>query len=147
MGTRDRKQTNTQTFTGEFKAPPTTPQLQAFEQWQPDNTLLDSAVNSEYGEAQRQIEESTGGYSGILNPVLGARMKQIGTEELAGQKSSVLADANRQRNLLKLGQLESSARMSAPQWIQTGGTQTSVQQAPSIWGSVISGGLQVAAAF
>ncbi len=104
-------------------------------------------MNAQYGEAQRQIEESTGGYSGILNPVLGARMKQIASEELAGEKSSVLADANRQRNLLKLGQLESAARMTSPQYIQTGGTQTTVQQAPSIWGSVISGGLSIAAAF
>jgi hypothetical protein len=147
MGSRDQKQQQTSTFTGEFKAPPTTPQIQAFEQWQPDDTLLDSGVTAAFGDANRELEESTGGYSGILNPVLAARMKMIGGEELTGQKASALADAARQRNLLKLGQLESSARMTAPQYIQTGGTQTSVQSAPSLWGSVISGGLGVAAAF
>lgn len=147
MGSRDSKSSSTTQYSGSWQAPPTTPEIQKLEAWQPDQALLDSGIMSSFDQAQRNLNESTGGYSGVNNPYAQARMREIGSNEIAGLKSSALSDANRQRNLLQLGQEEAAARLTAPQYITTGATTNSTQGAPSLLGSIISGGLSVAAAF
>lgn len=74
-------------------------------------------------------------------------MKQIGTQELSDSEASQMAAANQQRNLLKLGQLESVARLSAPQYVTNSAVTNTTQAAPSLLGGIITGGLSVAAAF
>lgn len=147
MGSRDSKSSSTTNYSGQYVTPPTTPQMQQLEAWQPDETLLNSGIASDYSAARRATIEGTGGYSGINNPVLASRMQQIGLQELSDKEASSMADANQQRNLLKLGQLESAARLGAPQYVTTGAQTQNVQAAPSLLGTIIGGGLSVAAAF
>src|SRR5262252_8182556 len=107
MGTRkDPKQTQTQTSTtdyrGAFQSYDRTPEEQELAAWSPDRTLLDAGTKASFGAARQGIEEGVGGYSGITNPVLAARMKEIGLQELADKEASASAEADARYNLMGL---------------------------------------------
>jgi hypothetical protein len=157
MGTRkDPKQTQTQNtttdFQGAFKSYDITPEEQALQEWTPDRTLLDAGTKASFGAARQGIEEGVGGYSGITNPVLAARMKEIALQELADRESSALTAADRGYNEQGLRNKQFLATLRRPQYVQTGGstasTGTTVQQNQGgLLSSLISGGLGLAAAF
>jgi hypothetical protein len=121
-------------------------------EWAPDRTLLDAGTKASFGAARQDIEEGVGGYSGITNPVLAARMKEIALQELADRESSALTAADRERNQQELQKKQFLAGLRRPQYVTTGatssGTGTAVQQQPSnLLSSLISGGLGLATAF
>lgn len=148
MGSRDQKSSSTTNYTGSWQAPPTTPELQRLEAWQPDQTLLNSGIAADFSNAEQSLQESTGGYNGAtFNPNERAMMLKTGMADISQQRANALSDANRQRNLIQLGQYDTAARLAAPQYITTGAQTQNVQQAPSLLGSIITGGLGVAAAF
>src|ERR671923_2564028 len=102
MGTRKKPETKTTTqtqqtgttdYTGAFKSYDMTPEERELSEWSPNQTLFDASTKASYGKAARDITEGVGGYSGITNPVLAARMKEIALQELADQESSARADA------------------------------------------------------
>src|SRR5262245_26921568 len=157
MGTRkDPKTTQTQSSTtnyqGAFQSYDRTPEEQALADWSPDRTLLDAGTKASFGAARQGIEEGVGGYSGITNPVLAARMKQIAEEELADREASALTAGDRQYNQMGLQNKQFLATLRRPQYNPTGattsGTGTTVQQQPSnLLANLIQGGLGLAAAF
>jgi len=155
MGSRDQKQTQQQSGTtnyqGAFQSYGITPEEQELKEWSPDRTLLDAGTKASFGAARQGIVEGTGGYSGITNPVLAARMNEIALQELADRESSALAAADRERNQMGLQNKQFLASLRRPQYIQTGattsGNATTVQQAPSLLSGLLQGGLGLAAAF
>src|SRR5262245_59593922 len=158
MGTRkDPKTTQTQSSTtnyqGAFQSYDRTPEEQALADWSPDRTLLDAGTKASFGAARQGIEEGVGGYSGITNPVLAARMKEIALQELADRESSALTAADRARNEQDLQRKQFLATLRRPQYIQTGvtssgtGTTTMQNQQSNLLASLISGGLGLAGAF
>jgi regulator of protease activity HflC (stomatin/prohibitin superfamily) len=132
-----------------------TQEEQALESWKPDQTLFDAGTAAQYGKQRQDIEEGVGGYSGITNPVLAARMKEIALQEAADQESSARADAARGYNQQELQNKQFLATLRKPQYIQTGATTTStgsgnsVTVAPqqSLLSTIIGGGLGLASAF
>jgi hypothetical protein len=155
MGSRDTKQTQQQSGTtnyqGGFQSYGITPEEQALQSWTPNPTLLDAGTKASFGAARQGIEEGVGGYSGITNPVVAARMKEIGLQELADRESSALTAADKERNQQDLQNKQFLATLRRPQYIQTGATTTgnAVTTAPqqSLLSSLLSGGLGLAAAF
>lgn len=154
MGTRKapptqklQSQTN---YSGAFMSAPTTPEEQELKDYDFDETRFDAGTKASYGAARQGIEEGVGGYSGITNPVLAARMKEIAHQELADQESSALTAAEKERNALKLQNKQFLASLRRPQYIQTGQSGYNEQFAPqgqSVLGSIIGGGAGIAAAF
>jgi hypothetical protein len=154
MGTRkapEPQKLNTATnYTGAFMSYPTTPEEEELKDYNFDDTRFDAGTASAFGKARQDIVESVGGYSGITNPVLAARMKQIALEELADQESSALTAAEKERNALKLQNKQFLASLRRPQYVQTGSSGYQEQFAPqgqSILGSIIGGGATIGAAF
>lgn len=157
MGTRKKDPApvtlnNETNYEGAFMTPPKTEALEKVEQWEPDKQLLSAGTTASYDAARRGIVEGTGGYSGINNPVLRARMQQVGLQEVSDREASDLGDADFARNQAKLNQLQFVAGMQQPQYIQQktyGYGQQLPQQQPSsgFWGSVVTGGASIAAAF
>jgi hypothetical protein len=157
MGTRkDPKQTQTQNsttnFQGAFMSSPLTPEEQELKDFDFDQSRYSAGQAATFGKARQDIVEGTGGYAGITNPVLAARIQQIGLEELADQESSAKAAAERERNQMGLQNKQFLAGLRRPQYIQTGatssGTGTSVQQNQgNLLASIIGGGLGLAGAF
>src|SRR5262245_4082876 len=89
-------------YQGAFMSYPTTPEEQELKDYDFNETRFDAGTKSAFGKARQDIVEGVGGYSGITNPVLAARMQQIALEELADQEASASAAAERERNDLKL---------------------------------------------
>src|SRR5262245_14513445 len=156
MGTRKApQQTQTQTGTtdyqGGFQSYGITPEEQELADWTPDRTLLDAGTKASFGAARQGIEEGVGGYSGITNPVLAARMKEIALQELADKESSALTAADRGYNQMGLQNKQFLAGLRRPQYDQTGARTTgnSVTTLPqqSLLSSIIGGGLGLAGAF
>jgi len=156
MGTRKPpQQTQTQTGTtdyqGAFKSYDITPEEQELKEWSPDRTLLDAGTKASFGAARQGIEEGVGGYSGINNPVLAARMQQIGLQELADREASAGAASNVQLNQQELQKKQFLAGLRRPQYVQTGattsGNNVTTMPQPSLLSSLIQGGLGLAAAF
>jgi|SRR5262245_6596186 len=157
MGTRkDPKTTQTQNSTtnyqGAFQSYDRTPEETALAEWAPDRTLLDTGTKANFGAARQGIVEGAGGYSGINNPVLEARMKEIALQELADRESSALTAADRGYNQMGLQNKQFLASLRRPQYIQSGvttsGTGTTVQQNQgNLLASLLQGGLGLAAAF
>jgi hypothetical protein len=137
MGSRS----NDTTYSGSFQTPPETPEEQALKSWQPNQTLLNAGQSASYGAARQGIVEGSGGYSGITNPVLAARQRQIGLQELADKESSAKADAALQNNQLDLQNKQFLAGLRKPQYIQN-----KMSQQDSLLGSIFSG-LGLAASF
>lgn len=108
---------------------------------------LDASTKATYDTARKDLIEGTGGYSGTNNPYAANRMRQIGLQQINDQESNALESGWRDANTMKLGQLSDVAHLTAPQYITTGQSTQNVQSAPPILGSIISGGLGVAAAF
>lgn len=152
MGTRKNEPQRLQqetNYEGAFKSYAPTPEEEALEAWAPDNVLLDAGTKAAFGSAKQNIIEGTGGYSGVNNPVLSARMQQIGLQELADQESSAMADANLGLNQLKLQNKQYLAGLRKPQYVQTrtSGYGEQPQQSSGILSSIIGGGSSIAAAF
>jgi len=129
---------------------PTTPEEQELKDFDFDQTRYDAGTAAAFGRARQDIEEGVGGYSGITNPVLAARLKQIGLEELTDQESSARAGAERERNDLRLQNKQFLASLRRPQYIQTGQSgyrEEFAPQQPGILGSIIGGGATIGAAF
>lgn len=153
MGSRKKPEQlrNETNYEGAFLTAPKTEELAAVENWQPDPTLLNSSIAASFGATRRGIEEGTGGYSGINNPVLARRMQQIGLQETSDREASARADADMERNKLKLQQLQFVAAARQPQYIQTKqygfGEQMPQGGGSGVLGGILQGGLGVAAAF
>jgi hypothetical protein len=158
MGTRKNEKTQTTKqsgstdYSGAFKSYDITPEEQALKEWAPDPTLLDAGTKASFGAARQGIEESVGGYSGITNPVLAARMKEIAFQELADRESSAMAAADRARTQQDLQNKQFLASLRRPQYVTTGmrttGTGETIEKQPSnLLASLISGGLGLAGAF
>jgi hypothetical protein len=126
-----------------------TPEEKTLESWQPNQTLLNSGQAASYGAARQGIVEGTGGYSGVTNPVLAARMQQIGLQELADKEASAKADANLANNQLDIQNKQFVAGLRAPQYITTKTYGYGQQQAQNsgLLNSIVGGGLGLAAAF
>lgn len=156
MGTRKPpQQTTTQNSTtdyrGAFQSYDMTPEEQELKNWAPDRRLFDAGTAATFGAARQGIEEGVGGYSGIDNPVLAARMKEIGLQELADREASARAEADARYNQMGLQNKQFLASLRRPQYVQTGtsssGNSVTVLPQPSLLGSIISGGLGLASAF
>jgi hypothetical protein len=154
MGTRKQpepqKLNSATNYQGAFMSSPVTPEEQELKDYSFDETRFDAGTASAFGKARQDIVESVGGYAGINNPVLEARMKQIALEELADQESSALTAAEKERNALKLQNKQFLAGLRRPQYIQTGQSGYQEQFAPqgqSVLGSLIGGGATIGAAF
>jgi hypothetical protein len=123
MGTRknEKKATTTQSgttdYTGAFKSYDITPEEQELKEWAPDRTLADAGTKASFGAARQGIVEGVGGYSGITNPVLAARMQEIALQELADRESSALTAAGAERNRLGLQNKQFLASLRRPQWV------------------------------
>ena len=132
---------------------PVTPEEQELKDFDFDQSRYSAGTASTFGKARQDIVEGAGGYSGINNPVLAARIQQIGLEELADQESSAKAAAERERNQMGLQNKQFLAGLRRPQYIQTGattsgtGTTTQQNQQSNLLASLISGGLGLAGAF
>jgi hypothetical protein len=154
MGTRKKpepqKLQNSTNYTGAFQSYGVTPEEQELKDYSFDDPLLDAGTKSAFGKARQDIVESVGGYAGITNPVLAARMKQIALEELADQESSALTAAEKERNALKLQNKQFLASLRRPQYVTTSQSGYQEQFAPQgqgVLGSIIGGGSTIAAAF
>jgi hypothetical protein len=153
MGTRQPEPQKLQSATnyqGAFTSYPVTPEEQELKDFDYDESRFDAGTASAFGDAQRKIIEGTGGYAGVTNPVLAARMQQIALEELADQKSSALTAAEKERNALKLQNKQFLASLRRPQYVTTGQSGFREEFAPqgqSILASAIGGGAGIAAAF
>jgi hypothetical protein len=132
---------------------PVTPEEQELKDFDFDESRYNAGQAATFGKARQDIVEGTGGYSGITNPVLAARIQQIGLEELADQESSAKAAAERERSQAALQNKQFLAGLRRPQYIQTGatssgtGTTTQQNQQSNLLASLISGGLGLAGAF
>jgi hypothetical protein len=131
---------------------PMTPEEQELKDFDFDQTRFDAGTAATFGKARQDIIEGTGGYAGITNPALAARMRQIGLEELADRESSAKAAAERERNQMALQNKQFLAGLRRPQYIQTGATSsgsgtTTQQNESNLLASLISGGLGLATAF
>lgn len=144
--TEQKQQTN---YQGAFMTPPRTEEDEAVAEWAPDRTLLDAGTKASYGAARQGIVEGAGGYSGITNPVVAARMQQIGLQELADRESSAIADAAAGDAETDLRRRMFLAAKRSPQYTQTGttGTGTTTKTEPFNWGALLGGGLGLASAF
>jgi hypothetical protein len=154
MGTRNKpepQKLNTATnYQGAFMTAPVTEEEQELKDYSLDETRFDAGTASAFGKARQDIVESVGGYAGINNPVLEARMKEIALQELADQESSALTAAEKERNALKLQNKQFLASLRRPQYITQGQSGYQEQFAPQgqgILASAISGGAGIAAAF
>jgi hypothetical protein len=156
MGTRKppqqtQTQNSTTNYQGAFQSYGVTPEEQELKDWAPDRTLLDAGTKASFGAARQGIEEGVGGYSGITNPVLAARMKEIALQELADKEASASAEADRGYNLMGLQNKQFLASLRRPQYVQTGsntsGNSLTVMPQPSLLSGIISGGLGLASAF
>jgi hypothetical protein len=137
-------------YQGAFQSYGVTPEEQELKDYSFDDPLLDAGTKSAFGKARQDIVESVGGYSGINNPVLEARMKEIALQELADQESSALTAADRERNALKLQNKQFLASLRRSQYVTTGQSGYQEQFAPqgqSILASAIGSGAGIAAAF
>jgi hypothetical protein len=154
MGTRKAPQPQklqSQTdYSGAFKSYDITPEEQELKDFDYDEALFDAGTQASFGKAKQDVVEGVGGYAGITNPVLAARMKQIALEELADQEASARAEADRRRNELRLQNKQFLASLRRPQYVQTGQSGFREEFAPqgqSILASAIGGGAGIAAAF
>jgi hypothetical protein len=153
--TTQTQQTGTTDYAGAFKSYDMTPEERELSEWTPNQTLFDAGTKASYGKAARDITEGVGGYSGITNPVLAARMKEIALQELADQESSARVDAAERFNEQDLQNKQFLASLRRPQYVTTGvrtsgtGSGTTTQQQPqeSLLASIIGGGLNLASAF
>jgi hypothetical protein len=154
MGSRKapepQKLNSTTNYQGAFMTAPVTPEEQELKDYDFDDSRFDAGTASAFGKARQDIVEGLDPNSGVTNPVLAARMKEIALQELADQESSALTEAEKERNALKLQNKQFLASLRRPQYIQTGQSGYQEQFAPqgqSILGSVIGGGAGIAAAF
>jgi hypothetical protein len=154
MGTRKKpepqKLQSETNYQGAFQSYGVTPEEQELKDYSFDDSRFDAGTASAFGKARQDIVEGVGGYAGINNPVLEARMKEIALQELADQESSALTAAEKERNALKLQNKQFLASLRRPQYVQTGQSGFQEQFAPqgqSILGSIIGGGATIGAAF
>jgi hypothetical protein len=154
MGTRKKpepqKLNSATNYTGAFMSAPVTPEEQELKDYNFDDTRFDAGTASAFGKARQDIVEGLDPNSGVTNPVLAARMKEIALQELADQESSALTAAEKERNALKLQNKQFLASLRRPQYITTGQSGYQEQFAPqgqSILASAIGGGAGIAAAF
>jgi len=141
MGTRknEKKATTTQSgttdYTGAFKSYDITPEGQELKEWAPDQTLADAGTKASFGAARQGFVEGVGGYSGITNPTLVARMQEIALQEVADRESSALTAADAERNWLGLQNKQFLASLRRPQYVttcaRTIGTGTTTEHQPS----------------
>lgn len=131
----------------QYYTPPPTEASSAVKDFQFDPTVMKSAAQSSFGNASRAITEGTSGYQSTGNPILDARMKQIGQTQNAAAHSGVVGDANLGAQIAKYGKTLDYARLMSPQLMNTSGYQSQSFQTPSIWSSLVSGAAQVGAGY
>jgi hypothetical protein len=115
--------------------------LEDLRKWNPQ---ADPTIGANFGRQKNDLERSfvapTGSYQ---TPELREQQMQSGIENI-GQNQAIATRADQYgQNQLRLGQLESAAKLSAPEFANKSSTQ---QQKGINWGGIIGGGLSVAAA-
>lgn len=124
---------------------PETADIAAFRAFAPSTALLSPAVEAQYGQAERDVEEQYGAYSGIPSQVARNRLRDLARAELARSKGLALAEGNTQAQALRLAQLESLASMTRGQK-QSGFNSILDPAKGNTTNALISGGSGVAAA-
>ncbi len=147
MGTRNKKpdprsfETNS-----EYTLASATPELERLSAWKPDPTLFNAGTQAAFGQRTRDIKEGYGGYSGINNPVLRARMEDLALGEAAGQRASALGDQDLAYQRLSLEPIQAAAairqgdRLKTKEW---GYGQQPEKQGGGIGSTLLQGGLSI----
>ncbi len=87
--------------------------IAAFRGYTPDVSMLKPALDSQFEKARRNITDSYGGYTGIPSAVIRNRLRDEAITGLEEGRSTALAEGNEAAQMMKLGQLESLANMTA----------------------------------
>ena len=120
-----------------------TPDIQAFRDFAPNTTMLQSTLANRFGTRRQQIRDTYGAYTGIPSQVARNAMRD---EALAGVDEAeglALAEGSERAQALKLEQLQALANLTAKR--RQSGYNTSVlqPQGSNIGSSLVSGGAAI----
>ena len=139
---KDRRSFETNRQYGQI-APQSTPEFEDFKGYNLDPTLLSMSQQASFDAARRGIVEGTSSpYSGI-NPVLRARLQQLGLQEVGAKEAEASADADLQRQQTILNQKWLAASYAKPQIVEdkTYGYGQDTNN-PSTGSQLLQGGIQ-----
>ncbi len=145
MGTRSKKpdprafETN-----NEYTLADATPELNRLSAWKPDPTLFNAGTSAAFGQRTRDIKEGYGGYSGINNPVLRARMQDLALGEAAGQRAQALGDRDSAYQQMSLDPIKTAAALREQDRLKTKESGYGQgQNQPGIGSQLLQGGLSI----
>lgn len=145
MGTRSKKpdarafETNS-----EYTLANATPELDRLSAWKPDPTLFNAGTQAAFGQRERDIREGYGGYSGINNPVLKARMEDLSLQEAHGQRAQALGDQDLQYQRMSLDPIQAAAALRQGDRLKTKESGYGQgQEKPGIGSQLLQGGMAI----
>ena len=124
---------------------PETADIAAFRAFNPSTALLSPAVDAQYAQAERDVDDQYGAYSGIPSAVARNRLRDLAKSELLRNKGLALAEGNTQANALRMAQLEAVANLTKGQKSYGYGSQLDPNKG-STTNALIGGGASVGAA-
>lgn len=116
--------------------------LKKLEGWNPQ---ADPTIGANFGQQKNDLERSFLGPAGSYRtPELREQQMRSGIQQI-GQNQAIATRADQYgQNQLKLGQLESAARLSAPEFANKSST---TQEKGGTFGKILGGALQVGSMF
>ena len=136
------KKKTTQTNTYEYKAPPRTAEI---DQLSKMKATADPSIPFTYAKMRQNNANSYMNPLGsATNPATAEAASRVTNNALAQDESQALQQSQFNADNANFGRTATVAGMTAPQLVQTGGTQT---QSGGFWGSLLGAGTQLGSAF
>jgi len=139
MGKKKQKTTTQNTYS--YQKPPDTADISALRnQINSAYDTPDSGIGYSFGKARQRVENRFGSPFGAdYSPEVREAIKYNDISELDAAQGAAYNQDAMQRRMAKTGALSGLAGLTAPQLVQTGGTQTSVQSGGML-GQIIGAG-------
>lgn len=123
----------------------TTGDIAALRAFNPSTALLEPQVNAQFANAERQLNDQYGAYTGIPSQVARNRLRDMGRDDLMASRSLAMAQGNTEAQALKMAQLEALANLTATK--KTAGFNSSLDpNKGSTTNSLISGAASIGTA-
>lgn len=139
---KDRRSFETNREYGYGAPTPSTPEFEDFKNYDLSPELLNMSQQASFDAARRGIVEGTSSpYSGI-NPVLRARLQQLGLQEVGAKEAAASADADMAREQTILNQKWLAASYAKPPLLETKTSGYGQETQQSAGSQLLGGGIQ-----
>ncbi len=145
MGTRSNKPDARQFETNsQYELADATPELNRLSAWKPDATLFNAGTQAGFSQRERDIREGYGGFSGINNPVLKARLEDLSLQEAHGQRAQALGDQDIAYQRMSLDPIQAAAALRQGDRLKTKESGYGQgQEKPGIGSQLFQGGMAI----